>query len=157
MNRREMITAGAGILAAGILKSGAAYAASSSPKSTHSATGGKSSLMDAALDCIAAGDSPSTLSGPAWRGRQVDGGMLQTVTEMLTVCKALVELAAQKSAHLAKFAAICGDVCKTCEKACRQHEMHMPICKACAESCACCAAECAEGSGIRKARPEIRL
>lgn len=143
MNRREVITAGAGILAAGILKSGAAFAAN--PKTSHAGAEGRTALIDAALDCIASGEiCHQHCLEILGQGDKSMAECSKTVTEMLTMCRALLELAAQKSPHLPKLAAICADVCKNCEKACRQHEMHMAICKNCAESCARCAAECAK-------------
>lgn len=135
MNRREVIAAGAGVALAGMFKSGISFAATPS--------GDKSALIDAALGCVKAGEICHQhcleLLGT---GDKSMAECSKTVTEMLTFCKALVQLAAHKSEHLPKFAALCADVCKNCEKACRVHENHHVICKNCAESCARCAAEC---------------
>ncbi len=66
----------------------------------------------------------------------------KTVRDMVTMCKATLELAAQKSAHLPKLAALCATVCDECAKACEPHKDHHSICKQCMESCRDCAKEC---------------
>jgi len=138
MTRREVIAAGAGILATGFLKSGISYAAKASTSGDSRET-----LIDSALSCIKTGEicqqhCLDLLSA----GDKSMADCAKSVAEMLTMCQALAELAAQKSSHLPKLAAICADVCKTCEKNCRVHEAHHAICKNCAESCARCASEC---------------
>jgi len=142
MKRREIIAAGAGILSSGILSSSAAQGAK-----TNGAAGSVDSnpLIEVATSCVKTGEicrqhCVDLLSS----GDKSLAECLKSVNEMLTMCKALLELSAQKSSHLAKFAAICEDVCKTCEKACRVHEAHHPPCKNCAEACVRCASECAK-------------
>jgi len=142
MRRREIITAGAGILSAGILSASVAQAAK-----TEGAAGpyDSNSLIEAASSCVKVGEvcrqhCVDLLSS----GDKSLAQCLKTVNEMLTMCKALLELSAQRSSHLAKFAVICEDVCKNCEKACRVHESSHAPCKNCAESCARCGSECAK-------------
>jgi len=63
--------------------------------------------------------------------------------EVAVICSGLQALAAQNSAHLASYAKVAAEVCKSCEAECRKHAQH-PVCKDCAEACAACAAECAK-------------
>ncbi len=142
MTRREVIMAGAGILATGILKSTASAAATKGASSDN-----REALIEAALNCVKTGEicqqhCLDLLSA----GDKSMADCAKSVAEMLTLCRALGELAAQRSPYLAKVAALCGDACKACEKACRVHESHHAICKNCAESCAKCASECAKVS-----------
>ncbi len=140
MTRREVIAAGAGVLATGFLKSSLSFAAKAA-----STGDSREALIDSALSCIKTGEickqhCLDLLSA----GDKSMADCAKSVNEMLTMCRALLDLAAQKSAHLGKVAAICADVCKACEKNCRVHESHHAICKNCAESCARCAAECSK-------------
>jgi Cys-rich four helix bundle protein (predicted Tat secretion target) len=129
-----MIAAGTAAALAGMFKGGIAVAAAD-----------KGGLIDAALNCVKAGEICQQhcleLLG---QGDKSMAECSKTVTEMLSFCRTLAELAAHKSDHLPKFAGLCADVCKNCEKACRVHEGHHVQCKNCAETCARCAAECAK-------------
>lgn len=61
--------------------------------------------------------------------------------EVAVVCGGLRSLAAQNSAHLASYARVAAEVCKSCEAECRKHPQHS-VCKDCADACAACAIEC---------------
>ena len=61
--------------------------------------------------------------------------------EVAVVCSGLRELAAQNSAHLASYAKVAAEICKSCEAECRKHTQHEP-CKNCGDACASCAVEC---------------
>ncbi len=61
--------------------------------------------------------------------------------EVAVVCDGLRSLAAQNSAHLASYAKVAGEICKSCEAECRKHSEHM-ACKNCGDACAACAVEC---------------
>ena len=61
--------------------------------------------------------------------------------EVLVVCNGLRALAAQDSAHLALYAKVAAEICRSCEAECRRHSQHL-VCKACGDACAACAAEC---------------
>ncbi len=61
--------------------------------------------------------------------------------EVLAVCNGLRSLAAQDSAHLASYAKVAAEICKSCEAECRKHPQHEP-CKNCGDACAACAVEC---------------
>lgn len=75
-----------------------------------------------------------------------DKGMAECAAssrEVLVVCNGLRALAAQDSAHLALYAKVAAQICKSCEAECRKHLQH-PVCKVCGDACAACATECAK-------------
>jgi len=61
--------------------------------------------------------------------------------EVAVVCNGLRALAAQDAAHLASYAKLAAEICKSCETECRKHAEHTP-CKNCADACVNCAVEC---------------
>jgi len=61
--------------------------------------------------------------------------------EVAVVCDGLRALAAQNSAHLASYAKVATEVCKSCQAECQKHAQHA-ACKSCAEACAACITEC---------------
>jgi Cys-rich four helix bundle protein (predicted Tat secretion target) len=61
--------------------------------------------------------------------------------EVAVVCEGLRSLAAQNSVHLASYARVAAEICKSCETECRKHAEHM-ACKNCADACVACAVEC---------------
>lgn len=69
------------------------------------------------------------------------GECAKAVNQMLAVCNAAGPLVYAGSKHLKAFAKLCADVCGECETACRKHESHHAVCKACAEACARTVAE----------------
>jgi Cys-rich four helix bundle protein (predicted Tat secretion target) len=131
MNRREVMLAGAGVVALGAVRRAEA-AESSAP----------SGLIAAAFACIQVGQACqqhclTMLS----KGDTSLAECAATIAAMLPACEALAELAVQGSPRLKAMAAVCALLCRDCEKACRKHEVHA-ICKQCAEACAACAAQC---------------
>ena len=66
----------------------------------------------------------------------------ETVTEMLTMCDAMMQMATYNSTHVAKLAAICEATCTACEKECAKHEKIHAACAACAKSCRACIKSC---------------
>ena len=64
------------------------------------------------------------------------------VNQMLALCGALQNLAAQKSALTPSLAKVCIEACKQCSAACKLHAGHHAECKACYESCLACIKEC---------------
>ena len=76
------------------------------------------------------------------QGDQEMAGCVKTVQQMLALCGALQNLAAQNSPYVGELAKVAGEACQTCEKECRKHEDKHAECKACAESCANCAKQC---------------
>ena len=65
-----------------------------------------------------------------------------TVRQMLALCGAVHDLAAQNSPLTRDAAKVCLEACKQCSKACKEHAAHHAECKACYESCLDCIKEC---------------
>lgn len=66
----------------------------------------------------------------------------ETVTEMLTMCDAMMQMATFDSKHVAKLASICLETCSSCEKECAKHEKIHVACANCAKSCRACIKAC---------------
>ncbi|HGO6511223.1 TPA: four-helix bundle copper-binding protein [Neisseria gonorrhoeae] len=64
------------------------------------------------------------------------------VRQMLALCGAVHDLAAQNSPLTRDAAKVCLEACKQCAKACKEHSAHHAECKACYESCLDCIKEC---------------
>ncbi|ENS8978165.1 TPA: four-helix bundle copper-binding protein [Neisseria gonorrhoeae] len=64
------------------------------------------------------------------------------VRQMLALCGAVHDLAAQNSPLTRDAAKVCLEACKQCAKACKEHAAHHAECKACYESCLDCIKEC---------------
>ena len=62
--------------------------------------------------------------------------------QMLALCGALQNLAAQRSPLTPALAKVCAEACKQCAAACKKHAAHHAECKACYESCTNCARAC---------------
>ena len=60
----------------------------------------------------------------------------KTVRDMLAVCGAEQILVLGESRRAKTTVRLCIDVCTDCEAACRKHEAHHAVCKACADACA---------------------
>jgi Cys-rich four helix bundle protein (predicted Tat secretion target) len=100
-------------------------------------------LIDAALDCINRGEvCVNHCIVMLEKGDTSLKDCLRTVSAMLSLCPAMVRLAALDAERLHEFAKVFIDICSDCEKACRKHEDHHAECKACAEACAACIEEC---------------
>jgi Cys-rich four helix bundle protein (predicted Tat secretion target) len=100
-------------------------------------------LVQLASDCIELGEVCQAhclkeLSG----GDTSLAGCAQSVTMMISMCRALVTASAQGSPRLKEIARVCGQVCRDCEAACKPHAGHHDICRRCMESCRACAAAC---------------
>ncbi len=66
----------------------------------------------------------------------------KSVSQLLSVCTSLQQLAAQESPYVRDMARIAARVCKDCEAECKKHaDKHAP-CKDCLEACADCRKEC---------------
>ncbi len=143
MNRRELVLGSVGAAALGLaLRAEAAEPGAPTPPLAAGASG-HAALIDAAFACLKLGEACqqhclSLLS----KGDATLAECASTIAAMLPACEALTQLAVQNSPRLKAMAAVCADLCRDCEKACRKHEMHHAICKACADSCAACAREC---------------
>lgn len=64
------------------------------------------------------------------------------VNQMLALCGAMQNLAAQNSRLAPSLAKVCIEACKQCAAACQKHAAHHAECKACYESCTDCIKEC---------------
>ena len=139
MDRREMLTAAAGIAVATMSAQTFADEHDHHHHTGHPYQG----LIEATAHCLMAGQACQQhcieLLG---QGDKEMAACLTTVTDMLATCQALQKLASQKSKHVGKMAGIALDVCKQCEEECRKHEKKHETCRACAEACAACAKEC---------------
>lgn len=60
----------------------------------------------------------------------------RSVRDMLAVCNATQALVSSNSPRKKAAMQLCIDACDDCERACRKHESHHAICKACADACA---------------------
>lgn len=72
------------------------------------------------------------------------GECARSVSELIAACTALRSLAAQNSSFVPKYAKLTAEVCKSSEAECRKFEKSHAECKACADACAACIAECAK-------------
>jgi Cys-rich four helix bundle protein (predicted Tat secretion target) len=141
LDRRTLIGSAAALAAAGIARG--AYASDHAHADHHSK---HEKLARAALDCVATGDACVAHCLAEMRAGSTElAGCASAVEELVAACRALSQLAALDSAHLARFAAATAEVCKACETECRKHEKHAP-CKACAEACKRCIEECKTAS-----------
>src|ERR1700747_1509032 len=141
MDRRQAVIGTTGLLALG----GLAAAAEESPHAHHGMR--HKALADAAGVCIARGqaclDHCLDLMGS---GHNELAACAKSVTQMLSLCGALQNLANQDSKYLAKLASVTLDACLDCEEECKKHADKHEACKRCAESCAACAKECKLGA-----------
>ncbi|MDO4998275.1 MAG: four-helix bundle copper-binding protein [Neisseria sp.] len=64
------------------------------------------------------------------------------VNQMLALCGALSNLAAQQSSLVPQLAKVALQACRACAAACKEHAGHHAECKACYESCLACIKEC---------------
>ena len=138
MNRREALFATGALLAAG-----AAGAAEDHSHHHHMGPHPYQAVLDTAGICIEKGEICLTHSIMLLgEGDKSMAACAATVRDMLASCRALITLAGAESKFAPKLAALCVDVCKTCEAECKKHaDKHKP-CKECMESCAECARAC---------------
>jgi Cys-rich four helix bundle protein (predicted Tat secretion target) len=140
MDRREAVM-GTGLLALASLAGAAKAAAEESPHVHHGAH--HKALADAAGTCVATGqaclDHCLELMG---NGHKELAACAKSVTQMLSLCSALQNLANQDSKYLVKLANVTLDACLDCEEECKKHADKHEACKRCGESCAACAKEC---------------
>lgn len=149
VNRREILL-GAGAVGAGLmvstLNSQTLHAAESHAAHTmhHGAEPHPhAALVESAMDCVANGaiclDECIVLLAT---GNPSMAACIRAVSEMMPACDALARLAALRSPHLKKMAAICIDICEACEKQCKIHADKHWQCRKCMESCQHCIKLC---------------
>lgn len=150
MNRREMLTSAAAILATATV--GNVFAAESnkmdmgSVDMSHGHDHHKSSrnqkLIEAASDCVLKAEiCLQHCLVSLGKGEKELAACAHIVSQVGAVCAALQQMASAESKHLPQLAKVVMDVCKECEEECKKTDKH-PECKACGESCAACAKEC---------------
>ena len=135
LNRRDMVRTGLAFVAF----AGVAHAAEESAPMP--AAGGPSDKQDAfarALgQCVTAGNACLQhclkLLGA---GDTSLAECSKAARDMLAVCAAEQTLVLGDSPRAKTAAELCIEVCTDCEAACRKHEAHHAVCKACADSCA---------------------
>jgi Cys-rich four helix bundle protein (predicted Tat secretion target) len=146
LDRRQLMMTGASALAA-LSAAGPALAqapaAGEKTTQTSIVPAKNQPLVDSASECIKLGETClqhcyKTLAA----GDKSMARCAETVRAMLPMCEALESLAIQDSPHLRDLAALCGKVCRDCEKACKVHQNHHEICRQCMQSCAKCAEAC---------------
>jgi len=147
MNRRDLLS-GIGVVGA-MAATRAALAQQKQPTKPaaghehhHAGAAAHQALIDAAHECMAAGDACiqhciDRLSS----GDKSLGDCARSVEQMVAMVTAVSKVAAQNAPRLKELAAVCGKACRDCEAECRKHEQHPP-CKRCAEACVKCATEC---------------
>ncbi len=140
MNRRNVFdTAGAVFLAS---LAGAAMSQEHDHSKMHHGSLYQS-LVTAASDCVVKGQACLAHCLVLLAdGDKSMGGCAKAVNQMLALCGALQNLAAQQSTLVPSLAKVALDACLACEKECRKHEKKHVECKACAESCAECIKAC---------------
>ena len=138
MDRRDVLK-GAGAIALAALAS----SAQAEMHEHHHGGPANAKLIGSASNCIEKGQvclaHCLSLLGD---GDKDMAGCAKSVNQMLAICSALQQLAAQESAHLAEMAKLAAQACKECEAECKKHaDKHAP-CKSCMEACADCRKEC---------------
>ncbi len=102
-------------------------------------------LIDSAGNCMNAGEvclaHCITLLG---EGDKSMAECATNVNQMLSICQAVHDLAAQQSPYLPAMAKIAQDSCKACQDACKVHADKHQECKDCMDACEACAKECAK-------------
>jgi Cys-rich four helix bundle protein (predicted Tat secretion target) len=141
MNRRELLQSSAALIAL----AGTAASTSAADEHSHHHGGGSKyqALLAATSDCVAKGETCLAhclvLLGD---GDKSLAGCSKAVNQMLALCGALQNLAAQGSELTPALAKVALDACTACEKECKKHEDKHAECKACRESCTACIKEC---------------
>jgi Cys-rich four helix bundle protein (predicted Tat secretion target) len=132
---------GTGLLALAGMAAAAKASAEESPHAHHGAR--HKSLADAAGTCVGTGQAclDHCLDLLA-SGHKELAACAKSVTQMLSLCGALQDLANQDSKYLVKLAGVTTDACQDCEEECNKHADQHEACKRCGESCGACYKEC---------------
>jgi Cys-rich four helix bundle protein (predicted Tat secretion target) len=100
-------------------------------------------LIEAALNCVGWGEQcQKHILGLFTSGDTSLTQCSARIRDMIVLCNAAAGLAAAESEYLKPLAKVCIDACESCEKECRKHEQHHPICKETADACARTALAC---------------
>ena len=155
MNRREMLTGAAAMVAA--ITTGRAFAGEGDKMNMdnmdmgtmdmshgheHHKSKRNMKLITAASDCAMKAQiclqHCLVLLG---QGDKDMAACAQTASQVAAVCAALEQMASAEAKHLPQFAKAVMEICKDCEDECKKTDKH-PECKACGEACAACYKEC---------------
>ena len=142
MERRELLGAFTALAATG-LATHAQAADEHNHHHHHAAAAPYAALLIAAADCVVKGQACLAhclvLLG---QGDKAMASCAQNVNQMLALCGALQNLAAQNAKLTPALAKVALDACTTCEAECKKHENQHAECKACRESCTACINAC---------------
>ena len=142
MDRRELLQSAAAITLAAVAVSASA-AEDHSHHHDHGSRSKYQGLIAATGDCVAKGEACLAhclvLLGD---GDKTMAGCSKAVNQMLALCGALQNLAAQGSRLTPGLAKVALDACTECENECKKHEDKHAECKACRESCTECIKQC---------------
>lgn len=141
MNRRELLLGGVAL--AGVSIAGKAFAVEDHEHHHQHVGAVNTDLISATSECVQKGEICLAHCLVLWgQGDQEMARCAQSVNQMLAVCGALQQLAAQESSFLPNQAKIAMDVCKECEDECKKHADMHEACKACMEGCVSCYKAC---------------
>lgn len=140
MNRRQWLNAAS-------MAALAALAQSAGAAQEHHSQGGApashAKLVAAASDCVAKGQvclahCIRLLSA----GDDSMSDCAKSINQMLAICGALQNLAAQGAALIPAMARVAEQGCSECAEACKPHVRHHAECKACHDACLACIEQC---------------
>jgi Cys-rich four helix bundle protein (predicted Tat secretion target) len=146
MDRREILVGGGALAALLLSQAGRGDEhVHDGPDHSHHVHGARrfAALAGAAADCVKTGQVciDHCLDMFA-QGDNATAACARSVNQLLPVCTALQQLAAQNSPYVQRYASLAREICRDCERECRKHEKEHQACRDCAESCAACAKEC---------------
>ncbi|MBF0628208.1 MAG: four-helix bundle copper-binding protein [Magnetococcales bacterium] len=142
LNRRQLLTAGGAATLMATLATGS-FADEKTHAEHHHAAAPNAAIVKAALDCLEKGEACLAHCLTLFQSGDTSlAACAVSVSEMLPVSRALLQLASLNSRHLTRLAAVCIEVCRACETECRKHAEKHAACHAMAESCAACVKAC---------------
>lgn len=146
LDRRSLLAAGAGALAATIAAGAVAADQDQGHEHAHSeakyAPPEHPALISTALDCVHTGDVCIDHCYQTFAaGDTALAECVRRVQELVATCAALARMASLDAPHLAELAAVTAKVCRRCDEECRRHPGHQP-CLDCGDACLACAREC---------------
>lgn len=133
ISRRDLLLGGAGT----VLAARVSVAATTAEEHAGHEHGTNQPLVEAARACVAEGEAciAHCLAFFA-NGDTSLAGCARAVSEMVTACRAVANLATLDAKRLEEFLSPCINVCADCEQECRKHAEKHAVCRACAEACA---------------------
>ncbi|MEO0423034.1 MAG: Csp1 family four helix bundle copper storage protein [Pseudomonadota bacterium] len=132
--RRDVLS-GATAALAGLAFATAGHAAHHEQSGHHAMQAVDNKLRDSALECVTTGDDCIAHCLSEFQsGDTTLADCAVRVQDLVIACRALAQLAAHRSSHLAAFAKATSAVCKRCEEECRKHAKHHEVCRACAKA-----------------------